>query len=551
MKKIILSFTALLLGSMLYAQEDKQNTVVNVENDYNPVVVPVKKKGFAPREEENSNATPLELKFSKQANPFDGFTSERDVRNFMPKQEGAYNGYARIGAGTGNSIDLKAAYNFKFNEASELKTFASFDGFSTKVNGLFEDHEWRSRMFGTIIDADYTHRFKGFTLNLIGNYSKKVFNYQELVGLFGVTNKQNCTNGSINGYITSQLAGPFSYKAHAEIAMNHRAYSAGTDKGISEIVMNYGGTAELELSGKIFNKIGTDINTGFYLYNSRMRRAESKYRNIFTLDVDPYINFAINDWKIKAGIKANFRSKGGPAVAVAPDITVEGNIAEGIGLYLEVKGDRVHNGFTAMDNITPYWNYNADYSMQLKPTYKPVDILFAARFSRFEPLSLEAYAGFAYIKDDLQQICGHMYNDLIYVEFAQQDTRNFYIGAKAGYDFNGWLNLSGDIRFSDWDAKYYDFLIMKPRLIADFNAEVRPIKELSLRLGYNFTHYSKGELVGRLENKNDLYARISCQIGKRFGAFIQGNNLFDNEYYDYAGYETRGIRCMLGATMSF
>ena len=551
MKKVILSLSALLLSGMLYAQEEKQNAVVNVENDYNPVVVPVKKKSFTPKEESNEAAAPLELKFSKQANPFDGFTSERDVKEFMPKQDGAYNGYARLGIGTGNSIDMKAAYNFKIDETSELKAFASFDGFKTKVNGLFEDHEWKSRMFGTMLDADYPRRFRNYTLNLVGNFNQKVFNYQDILGLNGITNKQKSTTGSIYGNITSQFAGPFSYKAHAGIAVNNRAYSAGTDKGINEIHMNYGGTVAYELSGNVFHKIGADIKNEFYFYNSRMCDAASEYRNILSLDVDPYTNLTFNGWKIKAGLKMNLRSKGGPAIAVAPDVTAEGDIAKGIGLFMEVKGGRVHNGFAAMNNITPYWNYNAAYSVQPKPTYKPIDILLAARISRFEPLSLEAYMGYAYIKNDILQICGDMLYDLIYVELAQQDTRNFYIGAKAGYDYKGWLNLSGDLRFSSWDGKYDDLLIMKPRIIFDLNAEVRPVKDLSVRVGYNFTQYTKGENVGRLRNKNDLYMRASYQINDRFGAFVQGNNLLDNDYFDYAGYETRGIRCMAGATMNF
>lgn len=149
------------------------------------------------------------------------------------------------------------------------------------------------------------------------------------------------------------------------------------------------------------------------------------------------------------------------------------------------------------------------------------------------------------------QVCGDMLYDLIYVELAQQDTRNFYFGVKGGYDYNGWLNLSGELRFSSWDGKYDDLLIMKPRVIFDLNAEVRPLKDLSVRVGYNFTQYTSGENVGRLHNKNDLYMRASYKINDRFGAFVQGNNLLDNDYFDYAGYETRGIRCMAGATMNF
>lgn len=556
MKKIILSLSALLLSGMLYAQEEKQNAVVNVENDYNPVVVPVKKKSFTPKEESNETTAPLELKFSEKASPFDGFTSERSVREFMPKQDGAYNGYVRLGAGTGNGIDAKAAYNFRINESSDLKAFASFDGFKTDLNSIVDGHDWESRMYSTVLSADYTCRFEKHILNLTGSFNKRLFNYQNLDGKFifpdiAVTDKQNCTDFNIYGNITSQSAGSFSYKIHGGVAFSHRAYTAAAAKGINETNVMYGGSLAHELPGTTFQSIGADIDANLFLYNSRMRNAASNYYNILSADISPYTRLMISDWKITAGIKMNVRSKGGPAVAVAPNITIDGLITDGIGLYAELKGGRVHNGFAVMDNITPYWNYNSAYSQQLKPTYKPIDLLLAARISRFEPVSLEAYMGYTYTKDDLLQVPGSMYNDIVYVELAQQDTRNFFFGVKAGYDAKGWINLSGDLRFSSWDAKHDYLLMMKPKVILDLNAEIRPIKDLSMRVGYNFTQFDSGKDTERIDNKNELYARISYQIGKRFGIYLQGNNLLDREYYDYAGYETRGIRCMAGATMNF
>lgn len=551
MKKIILSLSALLIGAALYAQEGKENAVVNVENDYNPVLVNVKKKKTAPKEEKQSRTAPIELKFSDQGNPFDGFTSERRVRDLLPKQEGTYNGYARLGAGTGNWVDLKAAYKFKIDKDSELKALASLDGYNTGVDGLFEDYDWRSRIFRTLLDAEYTRRFGSFTLNMTGSLNREVFNYQDLVGFPGTTNKQGITGLKAGADIASNLAGSFSYKAHAGMVYNHRAYSAGLDKGIGEMGMNLGGTIGFELPGEVFRNITADIDANFYFYSSRMNDATSKYHNVSYFDINPYADMVYNDWKIKAGLKMNFRTKGAPAVAIAPNVTIEGMLADKIGLYAEIKGGRTHNGFEAMNAITPYWNYDASYSQQLEPTYKVVDMLLSARFQHFEPVTLEAYTGFVYTKDDLMQVVGNMYNDIIYVELAQQDTRNFFFGAKAKYDDRGWLSLSGDLRFNSWNCKYDDLLIMKPRITMDLGAEARPAKGLTIKVGYNFTHYTSGETVGRLKNKNDLYARASYQINDRFGAFVQGNNLLNNSYYDYAGYETRGIRGMIGATMNF
>ena len=92
---------------------------------------------------------------------------------------------------------------------------------------------------------------------------------------------------------------------------------------------------------------------------------------------------------------------------------------------------------------------------------------------------------------------------------------------------------------------------MKPQVTANFNAEARVIEHLTLQLGYNYTRYTKSETRGRISDKHDLYARLSYQITKRFGAYIQGSNLLNDKYYEFAGYEARGIRGTLGATVNF
>ena len=77
------------------------------------------------------------------------------------------------------------------------------------------------------------------------------------------------------------------------------------------------------------------------------------------------------------------------------------------------------------------------------------------------------------------------------------------------------------------------------------------IKNLTIKVGYNFTRYTKNESGMRITDKHDLHARASYTINRYFGAFIQGDNLINDKYYEYAGYLTRGIRGMLGVTVNF
>ena len=136
MKRNILLLTALFIFGTLFAQEDSQNAVVSVENDYNPTIVTVNKKSFTPTVESKSQAKPAELIFSKQTTPYTGFVSEKNTKELLPAQERPLPGYLRVGYGIRNDIDAKLAYNLNFGTKSYLRVLGAFDGFKSNINGV-------------------------------------------------------------------------------------------------------------------------------------------------------------------------------------------------------------------------------------------------------------------------------------------------------------------------------------------------------------------------------------------------------------------------------
>ena len=165
---------SLFAFTMSHAQNEAPTAVVKVENDYKPEIVQVSKRGFTPTIENGTEITPLELKFSKGSTPFDRFTSERNIKELLPKQESPTPGYARLGYGTDNGVDAKLAYRLNTGNNGTMRMLAALDGFNTNVEGQY--HEWKSRMYRTLLDADYTHEFEYLTLNVVGNFIGKVFN---------------------------------------------------------------------------------------------------------------------------------------------------------------------------------------------------------------------------------------------------------------------------------------------------------------------------------------------------------------------------------------
>ena len=543
MKRTLLLISALALSVAATAQTDIKNAVVNVENDYTPEVMEVTKKNFTPSGKKEADTEPMTLVFSKSGKAFNGFTSEMDIKDAMPQKEKPFPGYVRLGYGLTNDIDAKAAYRLGVGNNGTLNAYAGFDGYKCKVDGLAG--EWDSRLFKTIAGVGYDHRFKGLTLGVNGAFRNSAFNYQGL-GASGLSDEQSGQEYrlAING--VSSLAGAWSYDFNAGWDYLVRNWSAGAKNPVGE--MRFG--AGLGLAYETLNKWVSNFGVGFgmdaFTYNATLKDAGKGYDTYFSIDVDPYANLKLGKWTMKTGVRMNILTRGRGAFAIAPDIKAMSNINKHFTVYGAIGGGRTNNSLARLESITPYWGFNGQE--RLKPTYTIVDACIGSRIS-FDPLSMEINAGYAYTKDDLIQVM-EQNNGFVYSNFAQDNMHHVFAALSLGYDLRGWLKMSADAKYNYWNCSDNTLLIMKPEVAVNLNAEVRIIEDLTLRIGYNYAHYTKTD-NGRMNDKHNLHARISYQINKRFGAYIQGNNLLNCNYYDYAGYWTRGIRGSLGATVNF
>lgn len=551
MKKSILSIAMLLACGMLFAQEEKQSAVVSVENDYNPVVVQVSKKSFTPTIESKAEGKPSKLIFSKQTTPFTGFTSERDAKELLPAQEKSLPGYFRAGYGIRNDIDSKLSYNLRFNDKSVLRAMAAFDGFKSDVKGY--SHEWNSRMYNTAVLADYTYKFDKLHLSVGGNFNNRAFNYQRAEAVNTPTDRQHHMNYGANIKAVSQFAGPFAFSLWADYRHSLMSYCDGAEKPITEDHINGGLLLSYEIFSKYVRKAGLELDFNGFIYNGMLLNAANGYRNLLSFDINPFVDFNFNGWMLTAGANMNFVTANSSVFAIAPNLKLEKNFTKRVSIYAKIGGGRKENGFATIEGITPYWGYNSLTGKQLKPTYRIVDAAIGTRMS-LEPLSLDIFAGYTLTNDDLLQQIEYSEpgnKGLIYTTFAQEQTHDAHAGIRLGFDCGGWMNICADARYDFWSCADKNLLAFKPEITANANIEIRPIKNLLIEAGYNFTRYTKSETQGRLGCKHDLHARIGYKINRMFGVFAQGDNLMNMKYYEYYGYYTRGIRGMLGATINF
>ena len=551
MKKILLLISALTLSGTMHAQSDKKDAVVNVENGYTPVVIEVGKKNFTPSTDSKVEMQPVKAKYSTGGIVYNEFTSESDINDVLPKKESLFPGYARLGYGITNDIDAKVAYRYGVGKNGAVNAFASFDGFKCNVGGLFD--KWNSRFFTNAVGVGYTHNFKSIVLNVDGKFSNNVFNYQSVDAESSFTNKQNSRNYMLAVGGTSSLSGAFSYTFKGDYEYVARSYTAGVKNGIGESRIGIGGSLGYDIYNKWMNGIGLDLNLDAFIYDRTLKNEYQGYGNYVSIDANPHASLMFGKWAVNAGINMNFVTKGTAVFAIAPDISIESWLHKHITVYGSITGGRENNSLAKLEKLAPYWGIADNNASRLKPTYRIADLNIGSRLS-FKTISADIHAGYVYTKDDLLQVAAPQTVgafSLIYSNFEQGNTHNIHVGARVGYNFRSWVKMAADARYDYWSCGNKDLLIMKPQVTANFNAEARVIEHLTLQLGYNYTRYTKSETRGRISDKHDLYARLSYQITKRFGAYIQGSNLLNDKYYEFAGYEARGIRGTLGATVNF
>ena len=489
----------MMLSCALYAQTDSLRAVVNVSNEYNPVQINVNKRNFTPTISNHTQTGTPEYEFTTAAMPYRGFVSERYTQELLPGQEQPYNGYVRLGYGITNELDLKACYGMDITERDNIRFAASMDGFKKELDGMY--NKWDSRMYNSAVDLGYTHTFNKLWLNVAGDFNNRVFNYQNAGSSQLVTDKQNSKNYGLRVKGASTAGDGYGYSFNSAFTHNSRKYSTGIADGIAENRINAGGGAWYDIDNSELRRVGIRIDADMFMYNGNLRNSTFGYDNYSSVDIDPYLDFVFGAWDLRLGTRMNIATANGSVFAIAPDIKLKSAIADNAILYVKATGGRTDNNFSHLENITPYWGFDNKVSRQLKPTYKVIDATAGSTMT-FAPLSIDVAAGYVYTKDDLLQqvelletISQHAF---VYSNFAQKNTHDAFITARAGYDHGGWLKVAADVRYDYWECDNHDLLVLNPELTFNINAELRlgHITNVSLR-GFDFVAAAE-ELTDRL-----------------------------------------------------
>lgn len=548
--RYILGGAALIgLPLTLQAQEQTQDTTlvrtVVVEQEYNPDIMDASKINVLPQievpvvtkkaVEYNETLMPATQIPATTMQPYTGIET-------LAKAKG---GYARLGYGNYNNLDLLANYLFTLSDNDRLNLHLDMNGMNGKLNMGEGQEKWESRYYRTRAGIDYQHRFRSLDLNLGGHFGLSNFNFMPEWD----ANKQKFTSGDVHlGFKNRNEDLPLDYAVETNLLLYQRQYDPAAENTGESMIRT-----KAEVSGNISDE--QLIHIAFNMDNAFYQKAN--FENCTSIGLNPSYQFQNDDWKLKLGAHVDFAIGFGKEVRVAPDVQIQYNFSDSYLLYVQGTGGKRQNDFRQLESYNPY----GLLQNQLDATYEQLNTAIGFKASPINDLWFHLYAGYQDLKDDLFLVPDFITggsSPQTRLLLGQADARNVYAGGEITYNYKQLFGFNASAVYRNWNtpsnenATYTESIILgfKPALEANVRIDVSPLSALRLSLGYQ--HIERSKVEGeRADAVSNLYLSSNYEVFENIVIYARLNNLLNKDYQYYEGCPAQGINFLGGVSFRF
>ena len=551
----------LALPLNLQAQEQKQDTTLTrtvvVEQEYNPDIMDAAKVNVLPHIERPA-ITKKAVEYNETSIPASQIPPASMQSYTIPEKQGKDKaGYARLGYGMYNNLDVHANYLFTLSDRDKLNLTFNMDGRNGDLDMGEGTEDWKSRYYRTQARVDYLHNFRTLDLNVAGNFGLHNFNLQP--GM--VAGKQKFTSGDIHlGVKSTDKNLPVQYKAETNLMFYGRQNGFSYDRSVPlkdmrETLIR----TKADVWGGISEKSGIGLGLGMdnFFYDGLAYGTNNNSQNYTELELAPHYLFHHNGWDIRLGMRMNvlLGIRNGDLLLdrllPAPDVKIQYTFADSYQIYAQATADRQTNDFRRLEQINPY----ANLPYVTSSTYEWVNAALGFKASPTDGLWLHVYGG-------LQSLINDMYAAENYnassnhrsgwpVGFYHDDIFNGYAGLDLTYSYRDIVTFSGKGIFHHWeDQASQAHLYLKPAFELYLNLDVRPTEALTVSVGHEFVS-REGESSWKAESVNNLYASAAYKLFDGVSVYVQADNLLNKHYLVYYGCPAQSIRFLGGVSFRF
>jgi len=128
------------------------------------------------------------------------------------------------------------------------------------------------------------------------------------------------------------------------------------------------------------------------------------------------------------------------------------------------------------------------------------------------------------------------------------------IGIRANYNYKNLVNVEMKWAYNSWNVDNQQYAWNMPKFDAQLNTDVHINDNLtvSVNMYYEGIRYVKlGDLAIPMNDKVDINLGVAYSYNNWLTVFGKINNLINNQYQNYYGYDVQGTNMMIGAAFSF
>lgn len=587
-------YTVLLAGLGVSPALAQLNSSVNVEGEYQPLVIETQRLNTFPKGY-RFELPPANLEFEYNGVVSDfrpslltmGVTGR--LTDWPQKQR---HGFVDFRMGSYLNTHLDAGYNIIADNRQTLSAGLHYV-MSTlyRPSGVPDNFTPMplKRLYDGGLDLTYTRLFgeEGILRANLG-YDAAYFNYygttlpKDYILFAGKEiNIPTQTLNEVSADVDFTSSPSFIKGWHAGAAVNYLAYrrfyapaqTGSSVAGDRETELKINGGYAFNFAGQ--SAINLDANLDFIFYNKRKEDAtiQSNYdpRNYSIVSLKPSYRYSNNAFSMQAGVNLDFSydamgaqpDKKFAAFHLAPDVEIAYKSDAGIGIKLSATGGVTPSTLQLRKQFD---RYQLPIVVTTLPVYSPLDANLSFNTGPFYGFDASVSLRYAIANNVplggwYQAFLGTYPRLSQYVDASTYlspymksvDLKGLSVNLNLHYAFGTMVDIRFDATYTPQNGEKGIFNgFDRPRWILDASAEVRPIKKLKLQVGYGYrgvrncyswihSDTSKELTAFRLPDLTDLNAKITYSILDNLEIYCKGENLLNNRKDFLPGLQTEGV----------
>ena len=569
------------------AEDTIQHRSVSVEREYRPVIHDAGKINSIPQVLEPSGVK-SQAEFSDFNLPLNAGYNIRPLPAadlVTQKPVSANPGYARFGLG--NYLNTLADFAYPLISTSDarldfsLNHLATFDSkqmhTTTKVNLSFDKIFSTFNLYAGIGGGHEYFKYYGNYFN----GADSIINLNTLTSKYG--NPLYLEKNREGASLTPQ---PFSLNDLSNQPLGDTFWRFNIQAGVRSLPLATDLRYQAELQYHVFNSVNglnekivhtvagfssptqdNRLGLDFELYNMSYSSTKipdfNYWKNYSVLALNPYYSIERPEYNVRLGLKSSFSFVHGKFINPSADIRGEWKaIPEYLSFYGGLTGSYEVNTLNRIESENPYMYTD----LRLEDTYTPAELYAGIKLKPLYNLLLEAYIdykqtdnqyffvnkGYSWINPPISTPDSTIYSNRFNVVY--NSATHVKMGVRANYNMQNKVNVEFKWAYNDWSVDHQQYAWNMPKYDAQLNTDIRVNENftISANVYYEGERFAKlGNLAVPMKDKVDINLGVAYSYNTWFTIFGKINNLINNQYQNYYGYDVQGINVMVGAAFTF